>query len=95
MQNTFKNIPVDEDTKILDQKEIEINNYKALYKKWNWDGTLGKSIIFLNSDVAELSNNEIIQLINSSENEFSIEQNSTISRSQSGFTFINFGFEYK
>lgn len=93
MQKTFKNVPVEEDTKIKVQKEIEINNINALYQKWTWDGTLGHSIIFHNCDVEEMGDDEIIQLINSSETDFNVAQESTISRSESGFTFINFGFE--
>ena len=92
MERTFNNVPVDIDTRITFQKEIEIKNFKALYQKWNWDGIIGESIIFHNDDVASLNDDGLKELINSSGLEYIINDKSTISRDESGFTFINFGF---
>jgi hypothetical protein len=94
MKKTFQLVPVDADTKILSQEEIKINQLDALYQKWDWEGTIGHSIIFHDSDVSELSDDEIIQQIKSSGNEqLKVLGRTTISRKGIGFTFVNFGFE--
>jgi len=88
----FNNVPVEEDTKILFQLEVTLGEYKVLYEKWFWDGITAESIIFANEDVAELTDSEIEKKVRTSPllNEGTII---TLTRSDSGFTFVNFNFE--
>jgi len=88
----FKNVPVEEDTKIIFREESILGEYEVLYEKWFWDGISAESIIFANEDVAELKDNEIESIVKKSP---LLKKGSsmTLTRSESGFTFVNFNFE--
>lgn len=92
MSNRFANVPVEEDTKILFQKEDTLGEYKVLYQKWYWDGVVAESIIFDSDDVSDLDDKEIEQEVRSSP---LVEQGSslTIKRADDGFTYANFNFK--
>ena len=55
----FKNVPVEEDTKIILEKEAKLGEYEVLYQKWSWGGIVAESIIFSNEDVADFKDDEI------------------------------------
>lgn len=88
----FQNIPVEKDTKIIFQQEATLGQYEVFYQKWFWDGITAESIIFANEDVSELDDSEIEAEVRTSP---LISQDSkiTITRSESGYTFVNFNFE--
>ena len=88
----FDNVPVEEDTKILFELEATLGEYKVLYQKWFWDGITAESIIFANEDVINLTDKEIEREVRTSP---LLQKASkiTLSRSKSGFTFVNFNFE--
>ena len=88
----FKNVPVEEDTKIIYQQEASLGEYEVLYQKWYWDGISAESIIFANEDVDGLEDKEIEAEVKTSP---LLKKNTsiTLKRSQSGFTFVNFNFE--
>jgi len=91
MQTKFDGVPIDEDTKILAQLETNLGNYRVLYQKWFWDGITAESIIFDSQDVVNLTDDEILAEVKESPlvaNDSKI----TLSRSESGFTFVNFNF---
>ncbi len=94
MTDKFKNIPLDEDTKIKKQKECKIADFEVLYQKWLWDGVLGESIIFAEEDVRDYNDQEIKQLVLDSEFINSNVVKMTFNRGGKGFVFVNFGFEY-
>jgi hypothetical protein len=91
MQGKFDGVPVDEDTKILAQLETNLGNYRVLYQKWFWDGITAESIIFDSQDVANLTDDEILAEVKESPL-VAKDSKTTISRSESGFTFVNFNF---
>ena len=94
MKKKFKNVPIDEDTKILFQKEAKLDNYDVLYQKWLWDGMTGESIIFSSDDAKDLNDDEIKALVKLSP---IVKEDSkiTLKRSDSGFVFANFNFVSK
>ena len=51
MSDKFKNVPLDDDTRILFQAIKKLNKYEVLYQLWSWDGMQGESIIFEDNDV--------------------------------------------
>jgi len=91
MTLTFKDVPLDSDTKILTQKETTLGKYSVLYQKWAWEGIIAESFIFLNNDVSVMDDKELEKEVKKSP---LVELGSqlTISRSDSGFTFVNFNF---
>lgn len=90
----FKNVPIDPDTRIINQHGVEVEGIPALIQQWSWEGFIAESIIFLNADVAHLDESELFDLVRRSclvnDDRF------TVSRSESGFTFVNYNFvEYE
>ncbi|MCW3786859.1 hypothetical protein [Plebeiibacterium sediminum] len=94
MTDKFKNVLLDEDTKIIKQKECKVGDIDVLYQKWIWDGVLGESIIFAEEDVRDYNEQEIKQLVLDSEFINSKDVKMTFNRGGKGFVFVNFGFEY-
>jgi len=89
MSGKFDGVSDDEGTIVLSRKECKFDKYDVLYEVWSFDGIIGKSIIFLSEDVVDLSDSEIemnvvVRLALSQDYSF------TVSRSKSGFTFVNF-----
>lgn len=92
MENKFENVPVEPDTNILLSIEATPSDYDVLYQQWIWDSIKAESIIFYNDDIEDLEEDEILNEVRTSPlvNEGS---GTTIKRSDSGFTFVNFNFE--
>ena len=89
MKDKFKKVPVDEDTRILSSEEGRIGDYDVLVQLWSWDGIMGASVIFANEDIAGVDEDEIMQMVKTSD--FVNEDSSiTADRSDSGYTFFNF-----
>ncbi len=88
LSNKFKNIPIDEDTKILHREKKKIDRYDVLYEKWYWDGITAESIIFANEDIADLDDVLIEKLVRSSDL-FKSNSSLHIQHSNSEFTFVN------
>jgi hypothetical protein len=59
MSKKFNNIPIEEDTKILFQKQGKLGGYDIRYEIWSWDRIEAESFIFSNEDVAGLTDQEI------------------------------------
>lgn len=91
MQGKFDAVPVDDNTKILAQLETNLGDYCVLYQKWFWDGITAESIIFDSQDVANLTDEEILAEVKQSPL-LSKDTKTTLSRTKSGFTFVNFNF---
>jgi hypothetical protein len=87
----FRDIPVEEDTRMIFQHEAKLGEYDVLYQMWTWDGVTAESIIFTNEDVAGLSEETIKAEVKTSP---LVEKDSqlTFTHSESGFTFVNFNF---
>ena len=59
----FKDISVDPDTKIIEEKFVKIGKYDAKFEHWLWDGIYASSLIFVKSDVEHTTKEEIMDLI--------------------------------
>lgn len=92
MTDKFVNVPVEKDTRIIFQLESKLGDYDVLYQVWTWDGVTAESIIFANEDVAGLSEETIKEEVITSPLAKKGSQ-LTVSRSESGFTFVNFNFQ--
>ena len=86
----FSNVPVEDDTKILVSLENKLGERDVLYQKWFWDGITAESLIFASDDVVSLTDNELKAEVQTSP---LVKSDSiTISRSDGGYTFVNFNF---
>jgi len=89
--SNFSNIPVDPDTRINKQSEIQINSIPALDQKWSWDGITANSLIFNSIDVEKFSDNELLEFIKDN-SDIKFKTSITYSN-KNGFRFINYNFE--
>jgi hypothetical protein len=92
MSDKLKNVPVEEDTRILFRKEARLGNYDVLYERWSWEGISAESLIFSNDDVSDLTDEDLEQEVRKSPL-VKKESAVTIKRLDAGFTFVNFNFE--
>ena len=91
MSVEFKNVPVEDDTKILISTEASLGKFSVLYQKWRWEGVTAESLIFDSCDVAELTDEEIMNEVKSSPLLIA-DTKITLSRVASGYVFVNFNF---
>jgi len=91
MSNKFENIPVEEDTKILMSSPMRWGDLDIVYQKWNWEGIVAESIIFLSDDVKEMDDEALEADVRSSPL-IHVDSQVTIKRVEK-FTFVNFNFE--
>ena len=90
MNEKFKNIPVEVDTKILISSPMRWGELDIVYQKWNWEGITAESIIFLSDDLKEMDDKAL-------EDDVRVgplvrkDSQVTIKRGDK-FTFVNFNF---
>lgn len=90
----FTHIPLDEDTKVLEQSLTVINGINAMHQKWVWDGIQAESLIFVSSDVSGMDESALKAWVSASDyakGEFS--ERMTYSQNETGYTFVNFNFK--
>lgn len=92
MSDKFKDVPVEEDTRIRFRTEAKFGEIDVLYEKWTWEGITAESLVFANEDVTDLTDDELKQEVRTSPLVRSDTQ-ITLKRSDSGYTFVNFNFE--
>ena len=91
MDKRFDNIPLDTETAILARVQMELDKYIAVYEISTWSGFKMSSIILLASDVKELTNKEIEDMVRNSI--YYEEGKITMSRKDSNeYVFCNFNF---
>ncbi len=90
MNEKFKNLPVEEGTKILFSSPMKWGELDIVYQKWNWDGITAESIIFLSEDVKEMDDKALEADVRDGP---LVKKDSkmTISRTDK-YTFVNFNF---
>lgn len=88
---SFDNIPVEEDTRIWFRVKANLGEYPVCYEKWSCEGIQAESIIFKHVDTEQLLDGELEELVRSSP---LIKSGSgiTLKRNSGGFTFVNFNF---
>jgi hypothetical protein len=91
LKNRFNVVPIEADTRILYQQEGKLCGYDIRYEIWSWDGIEAESIIFLNDDVEDLSDQEIETLVRKSP---IVKEGSAMTLNRStDFTFVIFNFK--
>jgi len=88
----FHNLPDDAGTLIMASEEVKFGVYDVLFQHWLWDGIEGESLIFIASDVAHLSDEELLKEVEDSALN-TVKSGVTIKRNTHGFTFVNLNFE--
>lgn len=92
MDKKFANVPEDSGTQIILETEVKFGEFDVLFQHWIWDGIEAESIIFVASDVAHLSDDELLgQVEDSAIN--TVKSGLTIKRNTHGYTFINLNFK--
>ena len=61
--NEFKSIPIEKDTKITSEQEVQVLNLPALHQNWSWDGIAAEFIIFQANDVKIFTDNELFKKV--------------------------------
>ena len=89
--NRFANVPQDPDTTITSQTEIQVQNLHALHQQWNWDRVRAESLVFVTTDIAPMSLDDLKDMLRK-EGLIKLNHQITTSQSESGYTFINFNF---
>ena len=93
MNDKFKNVPVDPDTRIHKRSLAHVGGYEALHERWSFDGVKGETFVFLSDDVASVSEEDLRNMVSATEGVDTGSQ-MTLKRSESGYTFVNFNFRY-
>ena len=63
MNNKFTAVPIEKGTNILFELNATLDDYDVLYQMWSWDGVAAESFIFLSSDIADLTDEELKALV--------------------------------
>jgi hypothetical protein len=92
MNQKFKNIPIELDTRVIYQNETNLGRYPVRYEIWSWVSYRAESFIFSNGDVSSLSDSEIEKVVIDS-GLVHEESGITLNRSKSGYVFVCFNFE--
>jgi len=90
MNEKFKNIPLDEGTKITFSSPMKWGDLDIVYQKWSWDGITAESIIFLNEEVKAMDD-EALEADMRDGPIVREDSQVTIKRGDE-FTFVNFNF---
>lgn len=59
MNNKFSAVPIGNDTNILFELNATLEDVDVLYQMWSWDEVTAESFIFLSSDIADLTDEEV------------------------------------
>jgi len=86
LSEKFQAIEVDPDTRIITREEKKLAGLDTVHENWVWGSIMGESYIFANEDVAQLSDEELLETLGLNPEE------STVKRGKR-YTFVNFGFE--
>ena len=97
MNGRFEKVPLESGTRIQSQQEFVIEQtsppLNALYQHWIGDGIIAGGLIFFSYDAAELDDYGLFGILTQTTYRKNIKRGGiTISRSDSGFTFVNFNF---
>ncbi len=91
MKAIFNEIPVDADTDITFESHRYLGEFEVVLQNWRWDGINASSFIFDSTDVALLEDAQLLQLLDLYPG-YERDTSTTIKRSDSGLTFVNFNF---
>jgi hypothetical protein len=79
--------PIDADTRIISCKYTKIDNYDVLIEEWSWEGIKASSVVFLENQIEQLHDSQVMQLVL---NHLNVDGQMTISRDDFGYTFVSY-----
>jgi hypothetical protein len=87
----FKDIPTDAETIIISRKSVMIDGIEALHENWQHDCFSAESIIFIDTDIKNHSQENIESKIIG---HFGLNPETifTVKNNEKGFTFFNYNF---
>ena len=90
MEEIFKKRKIDLDTQVIQENPLKIKEYNCLHEIWKWEAIKGESIIFLTSEVDQLGNDVLEDLVNDS----GLVTSPIFTHSRGDvFTYVNFNFK--
>jgi hypothetical protein len=85
----FRMLRLEKDTRLLKPRQYRtVGGYPVAVEEWSWEGTRGNSIVFLTSDVGELTDKALLDLLTL---EVAGVTDATISR-RDNFVYVNHSF---
>ena len=90
MTDEFKNVPVEEGTKIISRNLVRVSGFLTCHEIWCWEGITAESVIFRERDVAHLSDEDIKCLVLS--NMEVVDPVGMTFKRNGDFIFCNFNF---
>ncbi len=91
-ESLFDEVPVEPETRILQQKVFLLDGIPVRYEYWGWEGVYARSLVFKSSEVAHLDDRELRKFINEN-SKVEIDASCTYSRDKNGFCFVNYDFD--
>ncbi|WP_459494754.1 hypothetical protein [Aquirufa lenticrescens] len=95
IEEKFKNINVEPDTKIYAFKYLNLDGIDCRYEFWGWDGIEAESLIFCTPELKACTDDYFRELIGMIDNTKGLEPIEFTSKSNSEFTYLNFNFVVK
>ena len=92
MTGKFKDIQMDDDTKIISRQQIEFLGLDAVHEHWFRDDIYAESLIFVTDEIKDISDEQLEKELRAS-SLFNSERGVTISRHEGSFVMMNFNFE--
>lgn len=87
----FSKLPTDAGTRPLSRIEAELDGHPVMVESWYWEGISGQSLIFIESDVSELTDQDLVDRVRTA---MLVDPDSEITlRRNDGFVFVNYAFE--
>ncbi len=87
----FEGLTIDPETRLESRRKLELDGLACVHEKWSWDGVVGETLVFRESDVGQHDDAALEALARRSG---CVELGSavTMTRDRDGYAFVNFNF---
>jgi hypothetical protein len=85
----FLDVPVEDDTRLMNVTSIKIEGIEGRYESWVWEGIVAESLIFHTEAVEQLSDVELESLV---DRYMVIKDHRKTVKRLENYTFVNFNF---
>jgi hypothetical protein len=92
IEEKFKNIGVESDTKIHAIKYLNLDGTDCRYEFWEWDGVEAESLIFCTPELKAVTDDYFRELIGINSNQHTAVPIEFTSKSDPEYTYLNFNF---
>jgi hypothetical protein len=87
--SSFLDVPVEDDTRLMNVTSVKIEGIDARYESWVWEGIVADSLIFHSEAVAHMSDEELDLLV---ERNMVVKDHRKTVKRLDKYTFVNFNF---